>query len=123
LDSDFWAAAASGEVVWRVCEVSGAPGSTDSAAGDEVDRFVSLFCEVSGCGGKGVLGAGVVLQAASPSPARKVDINIRNLILFGDIFKRKIDSGCHQNEMITVSNIRFCQSCVKPAAGIPGHSI
>ena len=64
-----------------------------------------------------MLGAGVVLQAASHSPARKADINIRNLILFGDIFKKKIGSGCHQSEVITVSNIRFCQSCVKPVAG------
>jgi hypothetical protein len=33
-----------------------------------------------------VLGLGVVLQAANPSPARKVAINIRDLILNKDIF-------------------------------------
>jgi hypothetical protein len=50
--------------------------------------LVSLVSEVSGCGGKGVLCFGVVLQAANPSPARKVAINIRDLIWSNDIFKK-----------------------------------
>ena len=114
--------AAPGKVVWLVFDFSCASGCAASAGGDEVDWPVSLVSEDGGCGGTGVLGAGVVLQAASHSPARKADIHIRDLILFGDIFKTKIGSGCHQIEVITVSNIRFCQSCVKPGARVPGDS-
>lgn len=111
---------ASGEVVWLVFDFFSASGGADSAGADEVDWLVSLVSEVSGCGGKGVLGLGVLLQAANHSPAKKVNIIIRNLILFSGIFKRKIGSGCHQSEVITVSNIRFCQSGVKPDAWMSG---
>ena len=79
---------ASGEVVWLVFDFFSACGCADSAGADEVDWLVSLVSEVSGCGGKGVLCFGVVLQAANPSPARKVAINIRDLIWSNDIFKK-----------------------------------
>jgi hypothetical protein len=113
---------ASEEGVWLVFDFSCTSGCADSAGVDEVDWLVSFVSEDRGCGGTGVLGAGVVLQAASHSPARKVDINITDLILYGDIFNKKIGSGCCQSEVITASNIRFCQSCVKPGAWVPGDT-
>jgi hypothetical protein len=111
---------ASEEVFWLLFDFSCAPGWEDSTGGDEVDCLLSLVSPVSGCGGAGVLGVGVLLQAVNHSPARKVDINIRHLILFSGIFKRKIGSGCHQSQAITVSNIRFCKWGVKPGLRVSG---
>jgi hypothetical protein len=56
----------------------------------------------------------VVLQAASHRPVRKIDIHIKYLILFSDIFTKRIGSDCHQSQVITESKIRFCQFGVKP---------
>ena len=76
--------------------------------------MVSFVSPAWGCGGNGVLVSGVLLQAVSHSPTSKVDIHIRYLILFLGILKRKNGLDYPHNDVITVSNIRFRQSGVKP---------
>jgi hypothetical protein len=136
---------ASGEVGWPVSDFCCASGCLDadgddavdgplsldfpasvcwvSAGGIEVDWRVSWVSPACGCGGTGVLGVGVLLQAANHTPAEKVDIMIKILILFARIFWNRIDVGFCQSEVISMPNIRFCKLGVKPGIQLAGDTM